>query len=294
MSGNNSKIIAFNYFGGKFSWLDEIYPYFPDEFLHLAELFGGSGAISLNYQGKAVKTINEINSNITNFFEVLRNHETELLHLLELTPVSKEEYNRCWELSDCKIENARRFYVRLRQSFFSLGASIKNKGWHMAKTKYNAKGGETVSKWNNALPKLHKVAQVLRRNVQITNYDALDCIDAIDFDGAFFYADPPYPYETRASKNDYAFEFTTDQHMALADKLHNIQGMAMISSYNSPLYDDLYADWTKIELPIKKNNIRSGEVQEVIWFNYPIEKTAKYQKEMDVMKYGTPVVMNFK
>jgi len=276
MSGNKSKIIAFNYFGGKFSWLEHLYDYFPSDFIHLVDVFGGSLAVTLNYDGNIIKTANEINSNITNFFEVLRNHEEELIRLLELTPCSKEEYNRCWESHPNKIEAARRFYVRLRQSFFSLGASRKNKGWHMAKTQVNCAGGETVSKWNNALPKLNIVASEIRKNIQITNYDFLECIERIDFNEAFFYCDPPYPYETRSSKNDYAYEFTNEQHYQLADKLHSIKGLAMISSYNSELYEKLYIDWTKIEFPKKKNNIRSSEVQEVIWFNYPIELTKKH------------------
>src|SRR5690606_27566801 len=128
MSGNKNKIIAFNYFGGKFTWLEHLYDHFPNDFVHLADVFGGSFAVTLNYPGSVVKTANEINSSITNFFQVLRDHEDELIHLLELTPCSKEEYNRCWEFHPNKIEAARRFYVRLRQSFFSLGASRKNKG----------------------------------------------------------------------------------------------------------------------------------------------------------------------
>ena len=282
MSGNTSKKIAFNYFGGKFSWLDHLYDHFPSEFIHLVDVFGGSFSVSLNYDGNVIKTANEVNSHITNFFEVLRDQETELIQKLELTPCSKEEYNRCWEydLASDKVEAARRLYVRLRQSFFSLGSARKNKGWHMAKTQMNCSGGETVSKWNNALPKLVEVAKELRKNVQITNYDFLDCIERIDFNDAFFYCDPPYPYETRASKDDYLFEFTTDQHKQLADKLHNIKGKAMISSYNSELYESLYSDWTKIQLPKKKNNIRSGEVQEVIWFNYELDKTRAGQTNL--------------
>ena len=206
---------------------------------------------------------------------MLRDHEEELIFKLQLTPCSKEEYNRCWEydLTHDKIESARRLYVRLRQSFFSLGSARKNKGWHMAKTQVNCNGGETVSKWNNSIPKLHEVAIQLRENIQITNYDFLDCIDRLDFKDAFFYCDPPYPYETRASKNDYLFEFTTKQHEQLAEKLHTIKGKAMVSSYNSDLYENLYSDFTKIEFPIKNNNIRSGKVQEVIWINYSLEKT---------------------
>lgn len=292
MSGNKSKKIAFNYFGGKFTWLEHLYDYFPTDFTHLADVFGGSFAVTLNYEGNVIKTVNEINSNITNFFEVLRDHETELIRLLELTPCSKEEYDRCWQTHPDKIESARRFYVRLRQSFFSLGASRQNKGWHMAKTHCNASGGETVSRWNNAIPKLHEVAIELRKNIQITNLDFLDFIKNLDFNKCFFYFDPPYPDITRASKNDYAFEFTTQQHIDLAEAAHNMEGYGMISSYESDMYNELYADWTKIKFPKKKNNIRSGEVQEVIWFNYPIEITKKYLRDLEKQKYGTPILLN--
>lgn len=268
MSGNSKKIIAFNYFGGKFSWTENLYAHFPKDFKHLVDLFGGSFSVSLNYKGRVIKTANEVNEDITNFFQVLRDHESELVRLLLLTPCSNLEYNNCWNPTNDKIESARRFYVRVRQSFFSLGAQRKNKGWHMAKTQVNAKGGETVSKWNNAIEKLHVVAEIIRSNFQITNLDFEKCIDKIDFDKAFFYCDPPYPKETRASFDDYKFEFSTEEHIRLANKLKNIKGLAMVSSYNSDLYNELYRGWKKVEFPAKRNNIRSKEVQEVIWVNY--------------------------
>ena len=37
MSGNKDKLIAFNYFGGKFTWLEYLYKYFPDNFTHLVD-----------------------------------------------------------------------------------------------------------------------------------------------------------------------------------------------------------------------------------------------------------------
>ncbi len=268
MSGNSNKLIAFNYFGGKFTWLEYLYAHFPKDFVHLVDLFAGSMSVSLNYPKRVVKTANEINSDVTNFFEVLRDNEAELIRLLLLTPCSEGEYSKCWLPTENKIERARRFYVRVRQSFFGLGAQRRNKGWQFAKTQLNANGGETVSKWNNALEKLHEVAEALRSGFQITNYDYKDCIQKIDFPKAFFYCDPPYPKETRASYNDYRFEFTADDHEELAEMLHNVEGYVMISSYNSLLYDVLYYDWEKVKLPVKKNNIRSSEVQEVIWMNY--------------------------
>lgn len=268
MSGNKNKLIAFNYFGGKFTWLEYLYRYFPNRFTHLIDLFAGSMAVSLNYKGNVIRTANEINADITNFFYVLRDHEPELIRLLLLTPCSELEYNNSWEKSDNKIEQARRFYVRVRQSFFGLGAQRKNKGFHLTKMHVNAQGGETVSRWDNAIVKLHEVADVIRSNFQILNLDYSRCIEKLDFDGAFFYADPPYPLQCRASRNNYKFEFSDEQHRALAHRLHHIRGKAMVSSYDCPLMQELYADWMMIKFPIKKNNIRSGEVQEVVWVNY--------------------------
>lgn len=268
MSGHKNKIIAFNYFGGKFSWLEYLYSNFPENFTHLVEVFGGSLSVSLNYPRPCIKTANEINSDITNFFEVLRDHEPELIRLLLLTPCSNQEYDNCWIKTDNKIENARRFYVRVRQSFFGLGCSRKNKGWHFAKQNGDTRGGETVSKWFNALEKLHEVAEIIRNNFQITNFYALVIIEKADFPKAFFYLDPPYSKRSRKSYNDYAFEYTDEDHFKLASKLQNIQGKAMLSGYDCSLMNDLYKDWRKVKLPVKKNNIRSGEVQEVIWMNY--------------------------
>ena len=268
MSGNKNKKIAFIYFGGKFTWIEHLYAHFPPGFTHLVDLFAGSMAVSLNYKGRCIKTANEINTDITNFFEVLRNDEEILTRLLLLTPISETEYNNCWEMSDDKIEQARRFYVRVRQSFFGLGAQRKNKGWHMAKLHVNAQGGETVSRWNNAIAKLHDVAEVLRTEFQIMNRNYTECIDMIDNPNAFFYCDPPYPLESRKSSNDYKFEFTNEDHRELASQLHSIEGKAMISGYDCPLMNELYGDWCKIKFPVKKNNIRSSKVQEVIWCNY--------------------------
>ena len=275
MSGNSSKVIAFNYFGGKFTYTDYLYREFPEHFTHLIDLFAGSLSVSLNYKGKVIKTANEINADITNFFEVLRNHKDELIQLLLLTPCSTAEFDSCWNRTDNKIENARRFYVRVRQSYFGLGVQRKNKGWHMAKTKVNVAGGETVSRWTNAIHKLHEVARIISSNFQITNMDYKDLIPKLDFDQAFFYCDPPYPQETRGSFNDYKFEFSDNDHRELAERLHQIKGLAMVSSYNSDLYNELYSSWRKVELPVKYNNIRSGNVQEVIWMNY--EKSNKME-----------------
>lgn len=281
MSGNKNKLIAFNYFGGKFTWLEHLYTNFPTDFKHMVDLFAGSMVVSLNYQGNAIRTANEINGEITNFFEQLRDHEEELIRILRLTPCSEKEYTKCWERSDNALERARRFYVRVRQSFFGLGAQRKNKGWYCAKYSTN-----TPNQWDNSIEKLHKVAQIIRRKFQITNTDYTECISRLDGPNTFFYCDPPYPIESRGSHDrgkDYAFDFKDNDHEQLAWELHKIKGYAMISGYDCRMMNFLYRDWHKVKFPIKRNNIRSGIVngsgilmQECIWMNYkPAIQTQK-------------------
>ena len=276
MSGNKNKQIAFNYFGGKFTWLEYLYANFPSGFTHLVDLFAGSMVVSLNYPGKVIKTANEINGEITNFFRMLRDREEDLVRLLRLTPCSELEYDSCWNTDGADdIERARRFYVRVRQSFFGLGCQRSNKGWHMTKKHVNAQGGETVSRWKNGVENLHEIARSIRNNFQIINGHYMDCIDKIDCSEVFFYCDPPYPEESRNSKGAYLFDFSDKDHTDLADKLHRIKGRAMISGYECQMMNDLYGDWRKEKFPVKRNNIRSGIVngsgtlmQECVWMNY--------------------------
>lgn len=271
MSGNKNKIIAFNYFGGKYTWVEYLYKYFPDHY-HFIDVFGGSMAVTLNKVRSKIDTANDINSDVFNFFKVLRENPDELLHQLMLTPVSREEYNYCFYSQESKVtdvERARMFFVRARQSFYGLGAQRQNKGWHLAKTKTGAKYGETVSKWINSIDKLDVVLSRLS-TIQLENKCFRDLIPAIDFEDAFFYLDPPYPEESRKSKNDYKFDFTNKDHEDLAEIANNAKGKIMLSSYDCELINDLYPPdkWRKIKFPVKKNNIRSGNVQECIWINY--------------------------
>lgn len=50
----------------------------------------------------------------------------------------------------------------------------------------------------------------------------------------------------------------------------DFKGLAMVSGYDSGLYNELYKEWNKASFKPKKKSIRSGEVTEVIWFNYEL------------------------
>lgn len=52
-------------------------------------------------------------------------------------------------------------------------------------------------------------------------------------------------------------------HIALAEALHRVQGMVMLSGYDSPLYDRLFANWRRLE----RLHHADGAVErlEVLW-----------------------------
>lgn len=114
--GKPKKLIAFGWYGGKFSHLDWLLPLLPHCF-HYCEPFAGSGAVLMNRKPSPVETYNDIDGEVVNFFRVLREKKDELIEQIALTPFSREEFSIACQLDPglTDIERARRFYVRARQ-----------------------------------------------------------------------------------------------------------------------------------------------------------------------------------
>jgi DNA adenine methylase len=261
-----NRVVAFNYFGGKTTICKEIEELMPPH-RHYVEVFGGSMAVALNKRPAPITTVNDVNGEVINFFRVLRERPAELAMALALTPVSRAEYAEAWEKVENDLERARRFYTRIRQSFYGLGAGKKSKGWHFVKTIYYSLLPENVNKWRNGIEGLLQIAEIISA-WQIECLDFRKLISVIDFEEAFFYCDPPYPKEARSSFNDYANEMSNQDHEELATALHSIKGLAMVSGYECPLMEELYAGWYKHLFRPTRGNIRNAERQECVWMNY--------------------------
>src|SRR6266498_1591116 len=111
------KLIAFGWYGGKYSHLDWLLPLLPKT-THFCEPFGGSAAVLINRDPSPVETYNDVDGEVVNFFRVLREQKDALIEAIGLTPFSREEfelaiYGGREGISD--LERARRFYIRARQ-----------------------------------------------------------------------------------------------------------------------------------------------------------------------------------
>ena len=268
-SRRGKRMIAFGWYGGKFSHLDFLVPLIPTDAAHFCDVYGGSAAVLLNVGPYPVETYNDVDSELVNFFRTLRNQGPKLINAIGLTPFSREELVRACEPAEnlSRLERARRFYVRARQTRTGLAQKSSEGRWaHCVLTPRAGMSG-AVSRWLGSVEGLSEIAQRLQR-VQIENAPAVEVIQRYDTDETVFYLDPPYVHSARGDTAAYGYEMTDEQHVELADALNGIRGRAVISGYRTDLYDRLFSGWRRMDAPERLCHSVRRTRQESAWLNF--------------------------
>lgn len=263
-----AKLIAFGWYGGKYSHLDWLLPLLPPA-THFCDVFGGSAAVLINREPSPVETYNDIDGEVVNFFRVLRNQKEALSEAIGLTPFSREELALACSLETglTDLERARRFFVRARQVRTGLAQTASAGRWAHCVLTSRASMAGAVSRWLGGIEDLSLIAQRLLR-VQIENAPALEVIRRYDSSETLFYCDPPYVHSSRGDSRAYGFEMTNSDHRSLAQVLNNVKGQVVLSGYHNELYKELYSDWHCIEAPAKMIHSVKQERTEVVWMNF--------------------------
>ncbi|WP_270159990.1 DNA adenine methylase [Clostridium estertheticum] len=246
----------------------------------MVDVFGGSGIVALNCIQEII-VYNDKFEGLYHFFKVLRDRSTneDLIRRLQLTPYCQQEYIYCrneWKNQTDPVEKARCFYVATLQSYNALGSMNAKKTWRRSKNPNDCRRGmsQNVSAWLNKIDEVIPDIIEKLRTFQITNDDALDCIDYWDSSDTVFYVDPPYVMNTRGSKNMYEIEYSDTEHSNLINKLIHVKGSAIVSGYDSQLYEPLLQmPWEKEIISsvtkmagAKRIKINKGE--EIIWYKF--------------------------
>lgn len=263
------KVLAFGWYGGKYSHLEWLLPLLPSCH-HYCEPFGGSAAVLLNRAPSPVETFNDIDGEVVNFFRVLRDHTERLLKAIALTPFSREEFffacsPHKGKISD--IERARLFFVRARQVRTGLAQTASIGRWANCKNTTRSGMSGVVSRWLGSVETLPEIAARLLM-AQIENRPAIDVIGLYDERDTLFYCDPPYPHGSRGDDKAYGYEMTDEAHKELALILHKIKGRAGISGYQCDLMDELYKDFKRYDAPLKTCHSVKKPRREALWTNY--------------------------
>lgn len=263
------KLIAFGWYGGKFSHLSWLLPLLPPCH-HYCEPFAGSAAVLLNREPSPVETYNDVDGEVVNFFRILRDSPEQITRSIGLTPFSREELATAVEPNGNRIsdfERARRFYVRARQARTGLAQTASLGRWANCKNTSRAGMSGAVSRWLGSADPLPEIAIRLLR-VQFENRPAEEVIKLYDDTGTLFYCDPPYVHSTRGDKKAYGFEMNDPEHEFLAEVLSGCKGKVAISGYRCDLMDRLYKSWNRFDAEAKHCHSIKKMRREALWMNY--------------------------
>ena len=270
----SKKLIPFGWYGGKFSHLNWLLPLLP-KCHHYCEPFAGSGAVLLNRTPSMVETYNDLDGEVVNFFNVLRNNKEKLTEAIGLTPFSREEFNKACQLDPdlTSFERARRFYIRARQVRTGLAQKASLGRWANCKNTSRRGMSGVISRWLGGITSLPEIAERLLR-VQIENRPAIEVIKLYDSPQTLFYCDPPYIHETRGDSKAYSNEMNDREHEELAKVLNSVKGLVAISNYDCELMKSLYPDkkWFKTTGPEKTIHSTKDIRRENLWTNYNPEQ----------------------
>jgi DNA adenine methylase len=129
------------------------------------------------------------------------------------------------------------FFVAQNQGFSGIATSEGH--WSRAFTSVRGMA-RTCNSWRGRLKLLPWWRDRLSR-VQIDCRDALVVIRYWDSPDTVFYCDPPYIHDTRVDRDVYCHEADNAHHRALVETLLTIQGQAVLSGYEHPIYEPLLA-----------------------------------------------------
>lgn len=261
----------FRYFGGKWRVAPWIVSFFPPHQQYV-EPFAGAASVLFKKERCYSETINDLNEEVINFYRVLQDEQlsSRLETLIRLTPYSRNEYILAHGKSDEPVERARRLLIRSLMSYnaTSMFDCNSQSGFRMdTKKRYSIPSHDWARYPDNMALFINRL-----RGVTVENTDAFNLIERTDDPDTLFYLDPPYVEHTRTdkNKNQYAFEFSDEDHKRLVDVILSLRGMVIISGYDSPLYQPLEAaGWRKEQKTFQINY--SGSRVECLWIK-PIKK----------------------
>ncbi len=195
------------YPGSKWSLAKWIISHFPEHHSYL-EPFFGSGAVLFNKPRSNIETVNDLDGNVVNMFEWIRNAPERLAREIYYTPYSRQVYEDAFStVPEDSLQKAVNFYVRLQMGhgFRTNGEKV---GW-----KNDVQGRErayAAKDWCELLEKIMQAAERLR-GVQIECRPAVDVIRRFNSPKVLIYADPPYVLGTRHGKQ-YRYEMDDKDH----------------------------------------------------------------------------------
>ena len=259
---NTKKRPVIRYHGGKWRLAPWIIGQFPSHRVYV-EPFGGAASVLMQKERSYAEVYNDLDDELVNLFEVLRDRGHELKEMLYLTPFSRTEFKKSYTKSPTPVEQARRTVVR---SYMGFGSSIHEITGFRANS--NRSGTTPAHDWKNLPQALDWMVSRLS-GVVIEKRPAIQVMEAHDSPNTLHYVDPPYVHSTRnTNKYAYQHEMSDEDHEELVEQLKRLEGKVVLSGYANDIYDDALKGWRRLERKAYADGAR--ERTEVLWMNHDL------------------------
>lgn len=256
--------------GGKTRLLDELVPRLPERMGRYFEPFFGGGALYFRVQPEGA-VVSDVNRELVNVYEQVRDRVEDLVLALDRQPYSKEHYYRTRARdpeSLPPLERAART-IYLNRTCFNGLYRVNRRG------AFNVPIGSYKDPVICHPDRLRACSEVLR-GAHLVAGDYRDVVEGARA-GDFVYFDPPYqPLSATSSFTSYtAGAFGPDDQRDLADTVRRLgeRGVScMVSNSDTPLVRELY-DGLRIEVVLCPRAISCdgggrGPVREVVVRNW--------------------------
>lgn len=258
------------YHGGKWRLAPWIISHFPRHRTYV-EPFGGAGSVLIRKPRSYAEVYNDLWGRVVDVFRVLRDPEmaADLEQRIRLTPYARAEFEMTGErdlapIADI-VERSRRVILRAFGGHGSAAVcGLHSTGFRANTTRSGTTPAEDWRNWPDCIPAFTQRLQ----GVVIERREACEVIRQHDGAETLHYVDPPYVHSTRNMERGnatYAADMDDDAHRALAEQLHGLKGMVVLSGYRCPLYDILYGSWARVETIGLADGAR--ERIESLWLN---------------------------
>jgi len=263
--------------GGKRQIIDQIIKYVPKNFSTYYEPFLGGGAVLFELQPRKA-VVNDVNSELINLYEVIKDNVEELIEDLKQHRNEEDYFYAIRELDRDKDKYNKLTPVQRASRIIYL-----NKTCYNGLFRVNKAGEFNTPFGNYKNPNI--VNEITLRAVSNYFNKAKITFTCKDFEevlkgarkGAFVYLDPPYyPVSDTASFTGYdKGGFDSDEQVRLkkaCDKLNEKDIKFLLSNSATDFIKDLYKDY-RIEVIQAKRAINSkadkrGEIDEVLVMNF--------------------------
>jgi DNA adenine methylase len=224
----------FKWVGGKSRLRKFIIPMIPPHTCYV-EPFAGAAWVLFGKPKSDVEIINDIDEELITFFRVVREKPEELIASFEWELVSRAEFNRLANLeTHCltDVQRAHRFYYLIMAGW---GGEAR-----YPRFQTSIRDGGHGNRLAGALKTLRERITPIHRRLQtvlIENMDWQDCVEKYDSPTTVMYLDPPY----FGNGVNYKFNMRgEDDHRSIADQLGRMQGLWILSSYDTPEIRELF------------------------------------------------------